>query len=111
MLINTLWDSSRLILCSVIFCLSNAAAASESNLPIVMFFHGISVTTVVSFFRLATALLESGRHRVLLFDFYGRGESDTPDPIYAFKYDGVRDKTIAMSINITTGWFSCRTSI
>eukprot|EP01102_Stenamoeba_stenopodia_P018622 TRINITY_DN6860_c0_g1_i2.p1 TRINITY_DN6860_c0_g1~~TRINITY_DN6860_c0_g1_i2.p1 ORF type:complete len:154 (+),score=30.57 TRINITY_DN6860_c0_g1_i2:67-528(+) len=64
------------------------AAAADSSLPIVIFFHGISVASSASFFRLASSLLDSGRHRVLLFDFYGRGESDTPDPLVIFQYDG-----------------------
>ncbi|KAK4507602.1 hypothetical protein PRZ48_001337 [Zasmidium cellare] len=44
----------------------------------ILFVHGISTPCIV-FARLAKRLVDSG-HRVMLFDLYGRGYSDGPDP-------------------------------
>jgi len=49
--------------------------------PLIVFLHGISLPALVSFHRLVKTLVTSG-FRCLLFDFFGRGLSDSPNDIY-----------------------------
>mmetsp|Transcript_29092 Transcript_29092/g.73129 ORF Transcript_29092/g.73129 Transcript_29092/m.73129 type:complete len:283 (-) Transcript_29092:80-928(-) len=59
--------------------------SGREDAPLVVFFHGITIGAEVSFDSLMTTL--KPHFRLLTLDFYGRGESDCPDP-YAVVCDG-----------------------